>query len=851
MHDSSGGVHLCVLVDLVVLVLLLLANAVSPTQFDVNARPVAVPNAPTELDEALQFHPGGARWESVEDARTSRHPIPTPVPALPNTCEAEISTRSLISEQNAFRFSQSYQVDSESAIGSASLLLDTSESGGLYTRYAFNLRVSMGDNSTLSSSVNDTFTYVSADVGNNCLGAASRSEINQFLPSGCPPGSVCELITPTTISISLTNARAVYRLQRICMSAHGFSPASGASSIPSHCPMPFSYYPVDVFDAVDAACAALGAGVDDDCLGVFACLSATPPGCGQGVCDSSDVSLPDLSDDLDGNCGAMRDPDTGFDNNLNRACVSACCDPCTAQNYTDPQYHQRWAIGPKAYALQVIGVDRILADLEVNVTVQDSSTNSLETISVSLQDIDKGNIVLNSGPDEPYVRVVVNELFAQLFAVLPDLSGGAIVVWGDDDGLVFQSNDTRTNPWLSFPDEGENLTPTSTILGEGYGWAYVNKSTNYGPQPGAYGVSQLALVAGGRSRFGRSDTCYDGSYYEEHIDLPGWDINPNTADVPLIASPCQMSHALNSLSAQLVANTPQDLLSGQWFLPPNWVFTAPNYFLVGNELVYELRPGTPSEDQNVVPQSALRGLVQSFVRQEDLAVQYAEIYVDVSADFSKYTGQSNTVGFDKSSSGCLYSLMQEEGGASVVMVNAGTLSVLVQLQFSCKTSNATLAHITSTSNAVQEPNIPIGSSIKSSAMTFALASTVNATQPQVNPLVVSCIAQMVNPNNQSQVYAELPMICVNADDPFLLKQATVTNGTLILANNTVDGPAASPPPSGTSTSDWVLIALGVVTGVVLLVGIILGIVYGVRAHKRHKANSKKTQEAKEETLERQ
>lgn len=747
-------------------------------------------------------------FESYQSVAESRPTPSAPPPAFQPDAQCRqllngIDVTGLnVDTADEFLYSRSYLETSKDTTYAADQQI-VAPNDGLYTRFAF--RVKANAEEGFSSSYSGTFTMVDSE------GGCTRAD------TVCPSDESCTELFTTTIEVDVANVTAPYRLQRLC-----FSPTSanggGQGSEPAQCPIPFSYLPVDDFSGTDAACASFGAlscEVGNQCM-----MSTAGSVCSGTPCDDTNIApaVGDPSADIAANCGALHDPlptDPAelFPARLNQRCISACCSPCDAT--VSPSYHQRWALGTPTYALAIQQADRVVADLEIRTTVTNSFNGTVTTRTVRMLQQDLGAVQLDTETGEQ-VRVTINSISAELYNALPDMTGGAILVWdygNSTRGLVTQSTDVFTNPYTALPSEGFGLTPTENNLGLGFGWAYLNDTRRLGPAPGQYGASQ-AMETSASAQFGAEESCYN-TYYQDAKSLPGWDSVPatgTTGPVPRVETACQISHLLNQLTADIVGGAPATAWTGQWYVPPNYDFHRPNMWLMGDRLMVRIH-------RDAALFAALQntgvGGARQVTGQGARMFQLFEVLVDISEDMARYTGLAKQAAFGQTT-GCIYDLVEGVGQLTVTVENPNTEELAdFSIATSCQTSDASLVAVTAVQPAVISAQVGADSAKQLQPILVGLA---NVTANYTTSPELSCFVTIALSTTPSLIESSKTIECVNVGDV-----VRVTNSSLVNIRGHRNGTCPDGQTWGDSgceeTSYWIVWALlaGSISAVLLIV----------------------------------
>ena len=729
-------------------------------------------------------------------------PLPTPNPVADNGCGTVAADRTANSR---FLYSQSYLSTDEPCLTADQSPCFSPDQmiqapmDGLYSRFAYDLRVNAINATGATFSVEETFDYVAEDTGNT-NGCATYS-------STCPGGSACRGIFSTHIKVTASSVKIPHRMQRLCYSTTGANSNSMSATV---CPIPFSYLPRN-FTGTDTPCTNQAL---VDCSASTPCLY-DDNSCSSRPCDETVIpggSL-DTTAALDANCGVNRDPDMGFSDTLNTRCAEACCSECPSESLGDTTRYQRWAVDPHTYVFGLVPMDRFLLDIEVEVSVE-LSNGTVVVRTVTLENADKGSIALDPTGE---VRVLINDISAPLYNAAPDMSSKLLMVWDQDDstaGFVRETSDPSVNPYAALPNQGFGLTPTITNLNGTHGWAIVNNARLYGPNPGQYGVSQETLTSP-VAEFGDVDHCYD-DFYSLHKGVPGWDAS--TVGV----SACQKSHALNTLTADILAAVPQASWTGTENLPPMWDFDAPNWYIFDNLLIYELHPNAARVNRDSP------GWVQQ-IREVTRLSQTIDVLVDVSEDLAQYDGPKGSVAFTQAV-GCGYSWISGEGQVVLSLTNANAnAAITVQVETNCTTTDTSVLAVTSVQplpDGTRQLTIGPGNTATVPQIAMQLTNvTTNATL--TTPPVVYCDSTVFEAaNTAKRLSGPLRLQCVNIDPKPPPDSSRITDRTDTSCDIT-----DSDPDCDQEEQIWFVV---LIVGAVVLAGIVFLVVLIVVCAKKDK-----------------
>ena len=628
----------------------------------------------------------------------------------------------LASGRSRFLFSKSYLDSSETCVSGNeipcySTVEQINSTLSLYTRFGVQAQVSglaplQGTGGKPSTGQDHIFSTKVNFVSSESSASTSQGTCATFT-SECPQGVSCESIQETVISVTVANVRAAYKMNRMCPTSTG---SQGKAHGIGSCRLPYAYAPFDYSDAsLDPDAASVG-----ECqTGIFSdrddgySIVDTP-------CEPPSSAQSETSTVLDSVCGVMRDPDTGLLNELNQRCAKAICGICTANGLPVPSSHKRYAAGPVTYAFTLGSPDRLIGDVTVTVSSAASGVNTGGTRTVTLNDIDLDQVVMNQEGDN-LVRVSVMGFRASTRLPLPDLKGGmvTVTVYDDDDvrgGMLRQAASPGDNPWTLFPNNGAGLTPTATQMNTSFSWAYYPASERFGDVPGAYGESQ-EMMTSSEAEFGSNFSCFGstpvGEYYDECRLVPGCDAGRggvSLSDPPLVYTPCQKTHIYNTITTELLAGTHPGSLTydPSLHLFPGWNLLLPDYWIYDDYVYYQLpdtaplrvyentayvepsnifEPGSAEGATSFVPGTGtgapaladyitgsgnLIGAAQSLVGTVSTAVELA---VDVSTDLVNYTGQTSAATVLATGTGCVVVGRTADQQDSLILQAYGTATV--------------------------------------------------------------------------------------------------------------------------------------------------------------------------------
>lgn len=699
-----------------------------------------------------------------------------------------------------FVYSDSFRTTSEPCTsdtspcydGNEQVISDPSSDGGhgFYTRLVFDL-VANGHTQVaalagLPTAVSVTVRYVASENADDTYAVFSIR---------CPPGAPCQGVEETTVTISLTGVRVTYPLRKMCFSAGGNS-MGGQSS--AHCAIPSAYLMLNNI----TTCQSNGGPFGPDCSASGAtCLLGTS--CREQVCDSSSFPLTpsETADALDQLCGVDRDIDTGFADALNTRCVEACCPECPTDNVTTAFSNQVWAIGPNVHAFQVLGPSRILCTATVTVTVASTGATRVTTLT----DLDLGTVAMNDEGDQQ-VRVSVTGISSEVYANLPNLSGGAVLIADystPSTGYVRMGTDPAVNSYTLLPNNGRGLTPTARNLNSTFSIGYLNSTGLLGASPGYYGVSQGTLTSD-LSKFTEPSSCSDG-YFANREQVPGAQIKTGTADVPLVPVMCQITNKLNKATDQFLGGTiPPNEIEGREFMFPSESLTAPRYTVYDNTLNYFIPDG------NVLVALGIdRGLPENneanpgWVHQKDArgrAEQTFSVAVDVADSFMPYNGVTSSV--EVSAGGCFYNWTSGAGNFRASIKNlSNTTSNTFNVDMSCTTSDTNA--LTAGPLTPAQFTLPIPPDSVMETVPLSQYALFNGTVPGDSPPNVVCTADVYDQDNAQFTLTTRPFKCMRMPDGSASYQAEFppqSNATSIIRNGVCtmdsDGTPHCPPDDG-------------------------------------------------------
>lgn len=599
-----------------------------------------------------------------------------------------VSGAGIASGRSRFLFSRSYKDTGDDACSSSSSSSalcyapdeQISSSTGDYTQIGLQIQVSgaapMQGTGLLPASGQDHVFSADIDFVSSESSEGTSAGTCATYSRQCPAGVSCESIQHTVVSVTVSNIRAAYRMNRMCPSStgtHTNAPGTGP------CRLPYAYVP---FDDSDASLDPDAAGVEQCYTGVFSdrddggAIVSTP-------CEPPSDAQTATPAALDVLCGSMRDPDTGLTNELNRRCAKAICGACPASGLATPSAHRRYAAGPNTYAFSLGSPDRLIGDVTVVVAVEADGLLPAGTRTVVLPSVDLDQVAMNEEGDN-MVRVSVVGFRASTRLPLPDVSNGMVTVTVYDDadapgGMIRQASSPDVNPWTTFAGNGAGLTPTSTQMGTPFSWAYYPSRARFGDVPGAYGETQ-EMMTSSEGEFGSSASCFKGmpvgDFYDQCQLVPGCAVGTggtSLVDPPLVYTPCLKTHIYNTITSELLAGTVPSALTYEpkLHLFPAWNLLLPNWWPYDDYMYYQLPDAAPlrvyenaayKEPANIFSAGSAEGAT-SFVpgvgnaapsladyvvgADDETGIASAwvgtvataiELTVDISADLAAYTG---------------------------------------------------------------------------------------------------------------------------------------------------------------------------------------------------------------------
>lgn len=549
---------------------------------------------------------------------------------------------------------------------------------GLYTRFLFNIWIQMNGTGTMTLPKEIEF-----DEDFLVVGSANLNDPEPCCEGRihCPSSDICTIIDKTNIKITLRDLRAVYQLEKYCIT-------------PQMCQAPFGTLPIDVYgEGLHPSCSDLQqedvCGYQTTCTTTFQQTSTTSQ-CSNAMYCSSDsieqIALPafggsatQLNLAIIDYCGEDSDPIGGFSQVLNQDCNTACCEADCSPDANQEHWHQRWYLSPDLGMFQIQALQRLEADVDVTIEVETGDAqNPTETRTVSILNLDIGKYQFDTeGTKE--VRVSTLNIFTPLYNALPDFTSSMLIYWGGE-------------PLANMRVPG--IFPT--IESSGFGWAFVrNGSFSWGAQPGLYGSLQSTATGADISgtQFGQPSVCNldESTYYEDYTDMPSWDKNYLSGPAP-----CQMSDQMNKMKNWILDTNPlspgetfPDSITGWHYLQPHFDFCNPNYeFDLDNlQMVYHLPRNEPPQGTNEVLTERCKAANEAAGTmdfgqeindqiQTNSTLQLITMAVDVSADLVKYTSKSGSVYFSPQSSKCEFSNKNSTGILIFVVTNPNPQSTV-------------------------------------------------------------------------------------------------------------------------------------------------------------------------------
>lgn len=691
---------------------------------------------------------------------------------------------------------------------------------GKYTRQVFDLVVNGAHQADAVAGtprvVDQLFRYVASQGS-----GGSDGDYAEYAAQ-CPRAAPCQGITEAYVELVISDVRVAYPLRRICFSQSG---NHHRSSSYGRCMLPQAYLPLTGLATCDsqgsfpAACA----GTE----GAPSCL--LPQSCREQPCDSTAFPLTQAQVDsmLDAKNGVERDPSTGFLDMLNTRCVEACCSACPAEGVSADSASQVWALGPATFAFQVLAPRKLLVSGTATVTNMD--TGAVRT--VQLEDLDVGSVALDaSGARE--VRSTVMAVSAEMYSSLPDLTSGAVLVSdysATPTGFVRMSADPAVNGYSLLPNEGRGLAPTQRNLALGFSLAYLNQTSLLGSGLGHYGVSQAALTSD-RSEFTNPASCYD-DYFSSYKNVPGWQLDSSTADVPLVPTMDRMTAQLNRATDQFLSGTvPPDEIVGTSYLMPGESLEKPRFSIFDDTLYYFVPDGDlltllgqAREDPAHNVQASPGWAVLRDIRQR--AENVVTLALDISTDFLPYNGISASASV-ADGSGCEYSWTNGTGNVAVTVENLSTVSANdYTVEIACDTGDNTILTVASLApSTFSLPSVGPGS-VKQTQPPAALA-LVNGTAAAsaAAPPVVYCNVQVFDDSSSQLPLTQGILTCLRIPDSPAQLQAA--NGGTVYSrpeNCTRSSDGTVHCETNTDNADYTWEAVAVVVGACLLL-LLLGVI---------------------------
>lgn len=319
--------------------------------------------------------------------------------------------------------------------------------------------------------------------------------------------------------------------------------------------VPFSFLPVDD-DGV-----ACGSPASCTCE-----LSGSDQILDQGPCVVTDP----ITSALDANCGANRDPDSGFSDSLNYACNSVCCASCPAQSTPNPSTHKRWAVDPVCTVYQLSGSQWVGHG---GFFVDVPNTGGAQQLFVEIQDMTEGVMEVGDVMGVPRIRVFVNRHYngqSSTFGAGSQFTSGLVVIC-DYNPEEKSAALGKVNPFVTlippFEYNGHNITaplfrvppldasPADLGAGTVITQNIWNKNVSMFYIPPELQSLFASTIQGGYME--RQDSVLqewkttqpfnfkDAAWWDAYTSVPGWQLNAN-GSAPRVPSPCFMSHAINT-----------------------------------------------------------------------------------------------------------------------------------------------------------------------------------------------------------------------------------------------------------------------------------------------------------------
>lgn len=620
---------------------------------------------------------------------------------------------------------------------------------GYYTRVG--LQFPTASPTSSYSTFKTTIQHIGTDTGSGCL---SSSDV-------CGTAA-CEAVSPIVVTGLSSRVYVKYNLFSIGQ-------------------VPFSFLPVD----------------DDG----VACGSPASCECefsGSGVLEQGPCTITDtIAAPLNTNCGANRDPDTGFSDSLNQACNSVCCASCPAESTANPSTHKRWAVGPTCTVYQLSGSQWVgHAGFFVDVT----NTNGPQQLFVKIQDMTEGSVELDEAMGINHIRAYINKHYTgklSSLGVSPSVTSGLVVVCDyNPDGNSAALG--KVNPYVNLKSPftvethtvsdpifrvpgttaspsnlGAGKVPTQTIFAKNVSMFYIPAeyqsafASNFG---GGYLEHQNDVLS--EWKLGSPANFKNASWWDAYTNVPGWQLNP-TDMTPKVPSPCQMSHEINTYAntyatafsmnggnataAKETAGTPP-----KWLMP-NYDITKPNWW-----------PNVGDEDSEVWFDigTVLPGSESAY-----------EVYLDFTQDNVETNGGPVAIVEIDDRSGCAYNSTGNTGAVIVYLENTEISSVgmqnfIVNLTTTCQFTynDSTTANAIFSMNSGIETNVLLPPMIQTATPLFLFSSpatplltkhvayvncSVKVFVPTVDDPIVSPVLNCLIPLVDSQVSQQLNQLVQN------------------------------------------------------------------------------------------
>lgn len=649
-------------------------------------------------------------------------------------------------EDDIFKFSHSFLNVNDDILFDESFRLVSQNPplifNDLYSRYAFHLLSKASSTLNLSDNSNEYEEFFDLLGFGQTIDETCGTSISTQ-KTGCKTGQACIRTDRLQVEIKITNTKAKYKLDTI----QQFDDLNF---------IPFSFIPIDDDSGVCS-------NPDDDCSDVCEDrVGFLPLRDASGFCSDQipEISSIDIDTILNDNCDIiLSDMNTGFLNEYNTFCSKIYCPPCNA---TGLSYHSRFGIGPNVYIHRIIDNGHIISDIDIKLTNLDTQ----EVKELLLTDITLGNTIIS---DDKTIRVNINDIFSnERNKALPQLQNNYIIVWGDNNlenfqnGITTETDNINKNPYDNLMFSSGTVPTQTHSIDPSFGWAYVNESTilfRYSNRN--YYFPQRSLSSPNRyNRYGRLESCYN-DFYVDNIDLPGWEINPDTGQ-PYIDSPCRITALLNQLHDDyLDAGVSNDDLIGYWYLPPNYNMNKPNYYLFNEYLVYDIQNDPNKFDFSDRQQNSIQTTSQQEINQELI-----EIYVDISTDFVTYRSLDVNLQFTDPS-GCGFNVVSTNLTLFLEVRNPDLESTTYSLSYNCYSSNDTiLSVIPDTTTIIQNVDIQPGE-FQSYFFPFNIVNnTMNYEIDQIPDII--CESEINDQNNNNNLNIDITLNCDNIT-PYISK----------------------------------------------------------------------------------